>query len=181
LEYKEISADKDRVDEVDESYSPFINDSQHATPAFDDEAYKKDEGYWDTVRAIPITLKDTIKNTIQFNKEKYKPTNFWIGKIILGDYIQGNDTSKISIRYSGLKRVFWDYNYVDGFWIGQRFEIKNKISKNRSLEVYPYIYYLTARQRMIGGSYIAYDYSLRNKAELYFLLVHTLLIITAFR
>jgi len=133
---------------------------------FDKEAYNKNATYWDTIRVIPYTAPDSIGRSFQLNKDNYKPSNFWAGKILFGDYLYNDPNSKWSIRYSGVKEIFRDYNYVDGFWLGQKFIIKNQLSKNRSLDITPYIYYLTGRNRIIGWSDFSYNYMPKKRGRL---------------
>jgi len=124
---------------------------------FDSLAHSRSKLYWDSVRVFPM---DTIKtvnigNLSIRNKTMSKP---WYGKILMGDYLCGGDSSKWSIRYGGVKMIFRDYNYVDGFWLGNRFYIQSKLDNKRTLEISPYIYYTTARHRLIGGSDLTYNY-----------------------
>jgi len=116
----------------------------------------EDSIFWNEVRTLPANPPDTIKFE-HFNIKKYnsKP---WFGKILMGDYIYGSDSSKWSVGYGGVKMIFRDYNYVDGFWLGQRFYIKSKLDNGKTLEISPFLYYTTARHRMIGGSDLTYNY-----------------------
>jgi hypothetical protein len=109
-----------------------------------------------------------IPDSIRFSQEKLNPANHLIGKILVGDYIFGNESDNFSFKYNGVKMIFRDYNYVDGFWLGNRFELKAKLNKKKSIEAYPYIYYVTARNRILGGSNINYNYNPRRNGQLLF-------------
>lgn len=132
-------------------------------------AYKREKSYWEEIRTLPPSGEEDILNdSIHFSRERFNPSNFLLGKIILGGYIFGNDSSKISARYNGVKMVFRDYNYVDGFWLGERFDIKARLDNNKSLEFHPYVYYATARKRLLWGSDVVYNYKPRKQGKLTF-------------
>ncbi|MFV0417674.1 MAG: DUF5686 family protein [Dysgonomonas sp.] len=131
---------------------------------------KIDSTFWTKIRTIPPIKMDSLNSfftdSISMYKKRFHPSNYWFGRAILGGYIAGNDSTKWSVRYNGMKMIFRDYNYVDGFWLGDRFEIKNKLSNDRSLNINPYIYYATARHRPLGGSDIIYNYAPKNRGIL---------------
>ena len=136
-----------------------IDDQASGDIMVESSAYIQDQEYWNRVRSNPLQLSVSESDTIRFEKRKYHPGNFWFGKIVLGGYIHGNDTTSWSLRYSGVKEIFKDYNYVDGFWLGEKFEIKTKLSGNRSIDITPHIYYVTARHRAIGWSDAVFNYA----------------------
>lgn len=165
LEYENISGNNSEIPLLITA-NDMPDDSEQEAILFDSQAYQQDEEYWNRVRVAPLASKDIVGDSIYFDKEKYKPSNFWLGKVLFGGYALGNDTSKWQIKYSGVKEIFKDYNYVDGFWLGQKFGIKHQISRNRSLEITPYIYYITARNRLIGGGYMTYNYAPKRRGQL---------------
>ncbi len=159
LRYNELSEKKAIPDEMDSFSSKNI-------VSFN--AKKRDKDYWDKVRLQPV-YKDSsqyILDTIAVKRKNFDLTKFWIGKIILGGYIAGNDSSRFSLRYNGVKMVFRDYNYVDGFWLGNKFDLKVKLSNNTNIEAYPYIYYTTARKRVLSGSDVVYNYFPKKRGQL---------------
>lgn len=93
-------------------------------------------------------------------------TKFWQGKVILGDYAVGSDSSRFSLKYNGVKYAFREYNYVDGFWLGNKFDLYYKIDDKTNLTANPYIYYITGRNRIIGGTDIIYNYNQKRKGQL---------------
>lgn len=128
----------------------------------------KDEAYWEQNRLQPLVL-DTAKqipDSIRFSRKNINLSKLLLGKVILGDYITGSDSSSFSLRYNGVKMIFRDYNYVDGFWLGNRFDLKIRVGDKNSIEAYPYIYYITARNRMLGGTDISYNYNTKRKGRL---------------
>jgi hypothetical protein len=158
LKYNEFSDKVVIDDDVDNSAKNII--------AFD--AGKRDGNYWDRVRLQPVYRDSSryVLDTMAVKRKKFDLSNFWIGKIILGGYIAGNDSSRFSLKYNGVKMVFRDYNYVDGFWLGNKFDMKLQLSRNTSVEAYPYIYYTTARKRALSGSDIIYNYFPKKRGQL---------------
>lgn len=125
---------------------------------FDDLASSRGTDFWERVRTFPVGPDEEIKMG-HFNlKHDVIPRKPWYGKILMGDYLYGSDSSRLSVKYGGVKMVFRDYNYVDGFWLGNRFTIKADQGGGKGWEISPYIYYTTARHRMIGGSDFVYNY-----------------------
>lgn len=169
LKYTTISGDGSRSD----SSATYSIDDQSANDIMvESSAYARDDTYWSRVRSNPLQLliseNDTVSQLIRFDKNKYRPGNYWFGKIVLGGYIHSSDTSKWSLRYSGVKEVFKDYNYVDGFWLGEKFEINAKLSRSKTLNITPHIYYVTARHRAIGWNDAVFNYAPERKGQLAF-------------
>lgn len=165
VRYDTIISHKD----INEDYIiPFISHDTDDIP----QVQKGDSVFWSKVRTAPAINMDSLNNyltdSISLYRERFNPSNYWFGKVILGDYITGNDTTKWSFRYNGVKMILRDYNYVDGFWIGDRFEIKNRLNDGKSLHINPYIYYATARKRLLGGSDIIYNYNPQKRGLLTF-------------
>lgn len=124
---------------------------------FDETQATLTESQWDKLRTYQ-NLDNELNMKIFIQKDKYVISNYTLGRILFGDYALGNRASKWSIKYGGVKMIFRDYNYVDGLWLGQNFDIKNIINENQSLDINPYIYYTTARKRVIGGTDFLYHY-----------------------
>lgn len=128
---------------------------------------KKGEDYWSQKRLQPKITDPEIYviDSLDVLQSRIKPSNFWLTKIIAGDYLIGSRHSKFSFKYDGVKMVFRDYNYVDGLWLGNQFDIKLKLKKGKSLTAKPYIYYTTAREQLMGGSDFSYNYNLMRKGQ----------------
>lgn len=127
----------------------------------------RDSVFWNGVRTLPVDAYDRF-SLKHFGVKQHASSRPWFGKILAGDYISGNDSSKWSIRYGGVKMIFRDYNYVDGFWLGQRFYIESNLEDGKKLEMSPFLYYTTARHRLIGGSNLAYTYLPQKNGKLTF-------------
>ncbi|MCD8043171.1 MAG: DUF5686 and carboxypeptidase regulatory-like domain-containing protein [Tannerellaceae bacterium] len=135
----------------------------------DSLAAYRDSMYWESIRNLPLRaeeivsyqIKDSLKQAIESgNSSKsieigYKST----GKFGLGDVLMGRSfkTKKgYRFEYGGLLRGVPEYNFTDGFWLGQKFAVGKSFERKRSLEISPSVYYLTARKEVnwqIEGTY----------------------------
>lgn len=129
---------------------------------------KHDDTYWNKLRIQPLSDQPEVhlSDSISYQYAFKKITDHWLSRVFIGGYMIGGESSIFSARYNGVKWVFRDYNYVDGFWLGNKFDLKLKIDSVRSFEAQPYIYYVTARKRMIGGSENYFNYGLKHKGQL---------------
>ena len=78
----------------------------------------------------------------------------WIDKIFTGEDISFG--KKYSFGYGGLLRACPHYNFVDGFWLGQKFSFKSRFAKGKTLTISPSAYYTTARKKVnwqVDGNY----------------------------
>lgn len=134
------------------------------------ETNNRDEQYWDSIRIHRIdSIEKKQRNTqISLRNQKIDLSKLLLANLVLGGYLIGSDTSFVWLKYNGLKMIFRDYNYVDGFWLGNKFDIKMNLRKNRNIESHPYIYYATARKRLLGGSDVIYNYNPKRQGQLAF-------------
>ncbi len=128
-------------------------------------AWEKDNNYWEKIRELPLRedeinsyiLKDSLfsKDSVDAKKsqqrtiyylEKSNPENVF-GKIIQGGMWQMN--KKVSIGINGLVGAVKEYNFVDGFWLGQTFDLNYAYKKNRNFSLTPSFYYATARNKLL--------------------------------
>ena len=133
----------------------------------DSLASKRDAAYWANRRTIPLeereikTLikRDSIQQHLDSAREKHRNPKLSFSNIINGGQI-GSDSSKVKIRFNGLlEGSIYEYNFVDGLWIGQSFRLMSNIGKHNKLEITPYIYYTLSRKRLVGGGSINLNYS----------------------
>lgn len=131
------------------------------------DANGKDDHYWNKLRLQPLNNDSStfILDIIDFRKDKIKFSKYFIAKLLIGGYINGNDSSTVSFKYNGVKMILRDYNYVDGFWIGNTFSLNMKFKNNANIVAKPYLYYTTARKRMLWGNETTYNYNLKKKGE----------------
>ena len=132
---------------------------------YDKDASKRDSVFWSKYRLQPHNTESFVRIPDSVNLKKVNLSKSWPGKALIGNYITGGDSTRFSLKYNGVKFIFRDYNYVDGFWLGDKFELKYKVNRKIDLEAYPYIYYTTARKRILGGSDINYNYNRKRKGQ----------------
>lgn len=129
-----------------------------------DDAETKGTDFWKIRRNQPF--EHTVYLPDSLMKKEINVSKYVLGKLLIGDYLYGNDSSNFSLKYNGLKLVFRDYNYVDGLWVGNQFDLKWKFNQKHHLETYPYLYYTTARKRVLWGSEFVYNYNNKRRGHL---------------
>jgi hypothetical protein len=70
----------------------------------------------------------------------------WMSHLLMGEKIKVG--KQFYIQYGGLLSALTDYNFVDGFRLGQRVEAGVNFDRNRSLSIAPAVYYTTARKQV---------------------------------
>lgn len=126
----------------------------------------RDSTYWETIRKQPLKkdeivsyqVRDSLKTRMETLRSKDSLQNrtpaYWIGKLVTGESFPLN--KKVQFGYSGLLRACPQYDFVDGFWLGQQFTLRTNFTEGRSLTVSPSFYYTTAGKSvnwLIDGTY----------------------------
>ena len=70
---------------------------------------------------------------------------------------------KAWIGWKGLPSYVSEYNFVDGFWLGAKFETGLKLSEASTLRFTPSAYYTTARKAVAGQSELSLSYAPRRR------------------
>ena len=138
----------------------------------DSIAAHRDSVYWSEVRTVVLTEEEiqsyTRKDTIQTrfdslvdvqNNPKFKVSNLLTGGVL------GRDSAFVRVRYSGLLDLLSEYNFVDGFWLGQSFSLDFKRKKNTGLKIDPLIYWASARKALIWETDFSFDYAPRRLGQ----------------
>lgn len=73
---------------------------------------------------------------------------------------------KAWIGWKGLPSYVPEYNFVDGFWLGAKFETGLKLSEASTLRFTPSAYYTTARKAVAGQSELSLSYAPRRRGYL---------------
>ncbi|MDL2222877.1 DUF5686 and carboxypeptidase regulatory-like domain-containing protein [Bacteroidales bacterium OttesenSCG-928-M11] len=133
----------------------------------DSLALSRDSSYWEKVRTIVLNEEEfasyQYKNTLKQKQDSiinktYNPTFSPLDLLVGGNI--GSDSSFVYFRYNGiLGGLLKDYNFVDGLWIGQSFELDFKKRKNCGFTINPEIYWTSARKEWVWKTDISFDYS----------------------
>ena len=131
----------------------------------DSLVFGRDSSFWNSTRTLPL-LEEEIRSYAQrdsiskatdsiISADSLKNRTFgkWASGILFGDKI--NFAKKFYISYDGLLLSCKEYNFIDGFRIGQRIETGFELDNNRTLSITPSVYYTTARKEIdftIDGS-----------------------------
>lgn len=133
----------------------------------DSLATKRDSTYWANIRVVPLDereirtfiIKDSIQQHLDSARNAHHNPGFSFENILNGGKI-GTDSSKVIIRYEGLLNgALKEFNFVDGWWLGQRFQIESKIGKHNRLVFSPHLYYVLSRKRLLGGADVDFKYA----------------------
>lgn len=153
-----------------------IIDSSKIKVSFDSLSSLRDSTYWEQIRKVPLKMEEvasykmmdsfpplkSMQKTdsalnISIRDDKFK---FW--KIIMG----GNSklSNNLRLKYSGLLRgALKEYNFADGFWLGQEFSLLWRLKNKNNLSFSPQLYYTTARRDLVWQTDIRYSFApLRN-------------------
>ena len=124
----------------------------------DSLALMYDSTFWNKTRSLPLrddellsyrqydSLRLVHDSLIRADSLKNRTFGKWMSHILLGDNMKFG--KKFYISYNGLLRACPEYNFVDGFNIGQRIETGINFDQNRSFSIAPAVYYTTARKEV---------------------------------
>lgn len=124
----------------------------------DSLALKRDSSFWNKTRILPLRedelrsylQRDSLRNAVDSLKSvdslKNRTFGKWMSKLLLGEKMKIGEN--YYIRYDGLLSACTEYNFVDGFRVGQRVEAGVNFDENRSLSIAPAIYYTSAREEI---------------------------------
>jgi len=142
-----------------------IKEIEQVKMEVDSLAWRRDSTFWTHIRELPLRVEevrsyqrrdslsgnDTITdhesagNEVVISIEENPKTLF--GKIGQGEVWQVN--RNLSLRYGGLTGALKEYNFVDGFWLGQTVSASYSIDKNRAFSFSPSFFYTTAREKWL--------------------------------
>lgn len=129
-------------------------------------AKSRDSLFWKKIRTLPLSddewlsyqRKDSIQAFTDSIKKNYHNKPFRWGSLLMGGKI-GGDSARFSLKYDGLLRVIPEYNFVDGYWVGQEIDWGINVGKDNALHVIPSVYYATARKRVLWQTRLTFDYA----------------------
>lgn len=144
----------------------------------DSLAAHRDSLYWHKIRTVPLRaeekqsyrLKDSLQKMVRgVEMQKGNPADRNLFGRKAGDWLFGDRYrwgNRISLQTEGILRIVPEYNFVDGFWIGQKFSLDISLDKGRHLTFTPGIYYATARKTVMWNVNACYSYALLKQGKL---------------
>ena len=148
-----------------------IKETQLVTVEVDSFAELRDSIFWENIRKVPLQkeeaasflLKDSLStpesvktssNSIEVSLSSSNQSSGWL----LGRNIKLSE--KIYLHYDGLlKGVLKEYNFSDGWWLGQKLSLTVNTKKATKLTISPSVYYTTARKTPVWEMNSSYDYA----------------------
>jgi hypothetical protein len=89
----------------------------------------------------------------------------WLSHLLTGERIT-IDSGRFFFKYAGLLACVAEYNFVDGFWLGQKFSTGVKLAKHRTLTLTPSVYWATARKSLIFNAELKLPFATLRHGEL---------------
>lgn len=147
-----------------------IRDTSMVKMQVDSLASVRDSAYWESVRKVPL-LTDEIRSFQRVDSipvsKSLKATENGIeytlddsmrkGNLLKGGRLSLGDS--VYFRYSGLVRgVVKEYNFVDGWWLGQRLSLSMPFTKTSRLTLIPWAYYVTGRKAVNWNTEVKLNY-----------------------
>ncbi|MDR1526200.1 MAG: DUF5686 and carboxypeptidase regulatory-like domain-containing protein [Dysgonamonadaceae bacterium] len=182
LHYKDIQVNdslmavqqkKQAVAKRKEKKSLEIKNDSRMLLTSDSLALKRDSAYWASVRTVELNeeeirsyqRKDTIQTyTDSLERSESHPT-FKASDVLMGGSL-GNDSSFLRFRYEGLLRALKEYNFVDGYHLGQSFTLDFKKKRNTGWIVSPSFHWATARPSLLWQTDAGLDYAPKRLGRL---------------
>ncbi len=123
----------------------------------DSMAGYRDSIYWESIRNLPLRsdeivsyqIKDSLKQVLDNSERRERDNGYKQDANFLNGLFTGNEhrfSKRFRFGYGGLFRAVPEYNFVDGFWIGQRFNFQARFPKSKKVTLSPAVYYATARK-----------------------------------
>lgn len=145
----------------------------------DSLADKKDSLYWASVRSVPLRAeevqsylhkKEIIAPKDSLRQGKKKPGKKSVGGKVMDTFFWGTtfftENRQAWIALKGLPSYVPEYNFVDGFWLGTKFDAGLKLSESSTLHFTPSVYYASARKSVLGQGELSVDYAPRRRGHL---------------
>ncbi|MDL2252183.1 DUF5686 and carboxypeptidase regulatory-like domain-containing protein [Odoribacter sp. OttesenSCG-928-J03] len=140
---------RDTVDPLEVKWS-----YQNVKVSVDSSAMSRDSLFWLKMRTIPLkedevqsyVYKDTLKEKVyHVINDSARNNNTSVGnKLLTGGGF--NLSKKLSVEIAGLIGAVPEYNFVDGFHLGQKLVFRYRLDKERAIKLMPSVYYVTARK-----------------------------------
>lgn len=132
------------------------------TITVDSAAKSRDSLYWLEVRKVPLRG-DEVKSYLgadsikrEFKKleqaDSAKAQNGGKGSKPLEQIVFGHKyklANGLHFSFGGLSKVVGDFNFVDGYQLGQNFALEYSANKNMPLVLKPSVYYSTSRDKLL--------------------------------
>ena len=143
----------------------------------DSLALLRDSAYWSAIRTQPLqpdeavsyqrrdSFRAVVRSEQTLDSIRQRSFGRWLRSIVLGEQLRLG--KRFSLKYDGLLYAMPEYNFVDGFWIGQRLSFSYRHpSSGRSLHITPAAYYATARRTGIYRFDATFRYAPMRQGEL---------------
>ncbi len=127
---------------------------------------QRDSLFWAEIRNTPLNdrekqsyvVKDSIQGRVDSVRKTYTNATFEPFDLVTGGRI-GGDSTRFEFKYGGIIGALKDYSFVDGFSLGQKFELSAKLNQSNKLVFTPELYYTTARKNLVWSATLELKYA----------------------
>ncbi len=130
----------------------------------------RDSSYWVSIRAIPLLKEEQISYKVADSiKREVKKISDGDSSGVANSLMLGKRhkvTDRLSLGYGGVAKIVGDFNFVDGYLLGQEFYGSLKLDTNRQITVTPQLYYSTHRKKVLWSFSGTYNHSPMRLASL---------------
>ncbi|MDR0835333.1 MAG: DUF5686 and carboxypeptidase regulatory-like domain-containing protein [Tannerella sp.] len=135
----------------------------------DSLVFLRDSSFWEMGRKTPLnaeeilsyirrdslkTVTDSLSKADSINNRK---VSSWLSSIAVGGTKKFSKNT--SIQFKGILGVCPEYNFTDGFWLGQKISVTSKIDDNKKIIFTPSAYYATARKQWVWNADASFAYA----------------------
>lgn len=147
-----------------------ISQAQTDKVTVDSMSTRRDSLYWIKMRTIPLKSDEVVSYQIKDSMRVVMDVAYGKADSVMGRssggifgrlLLDGNFRlgKRVGLHVDGLIKAVPEYNFVDGFWIGQGFDLNVRLNKKRRLSVSPHFYFATARKTLIWNTDVRFDYA----------------------
>jgi hypothetical protein len=122
-------------------------------------ALLRDSTFWEISRKAPLSIeelqsylvRDSLKEIADSletaDSVKNRKPATWLGAIVGGN--EKKIGKKVRLDFDGFTKVCPEFNFVDGFWLGQKLSLSYDYTENSRIIFKPSVYYTTARKALV--------------------------------
>lgn len=136
----------------------------------DSLATRKDSLFWARIRTVPLQNAEVAsyrsRDSLQVatrSRGGYTPKSV-LGKVFTGGEFRLR--SGVDLKVAGLIGAVPEYNFVDGFWLGQKADLNISLKDNKKLILSPSIHYATARKTLLWDLGVRFRYAGMRRGDL---------------
>jgi hypothetical protein len=150
-----------------------LTDNRRIHPTADTLALRRDSAFWASVRTVVLNeeelgsyrRKDTIQAYTDSVARAEANPPFKLSNLLMGGTL-GGDSSLLRMHYGGAVCVVKEFNFVDGFQLGQTLVFDWKRKRPTGWTFTPALHWAVERQTLLWQARSRFDYAPRRLGQL---------------